>query len=349
MTNLIAQQGITLNSPQKAAVILVSLGPASSQEIVSKIDDKDMRSFITALESLKEVPRETLLSAIAEFITILDRKRGTFRAGPGRAREMAESILDSDRVSRILGAKPKPKVGSDPTELIWTEFAKSPVEEISGFVSQQRNEVGVLILRELPIDIAGEVLGEMDDEVSATYVSQLSKESVATDRARQAVARLVEMQFLDIKQGGSDDGALNYVADLLGTVSKEKRDSVLSKMDQTNPEQAKKIRQGMLTFEDLPARLPPSAITIIFKELDKINIMRALKAGGEYASETTEFLLGNISQRMADALREEIEEMEVFSPKEGDRAVATLMGFVGKLEREGRVTLAKKQVEESFS
>jgi hypothetical protein len=52
---------------------------------------------------------------------------------------------------------------------------------------------------------------------------------------------------------------------------------------------------------------------------------------------------------MADTLREEIEEMEVYSQKEGDRAVAALMGFIGKLEREGRVTLAKKQVEDTFS
>ena len=346
---LITSQEMALSSPQKAAVILVSLGPASSQEIVSKIDDKYMRSFIAALESLKEVPRETLLSAIAEFITTLDRKRGTLRAGPGRAREMAESILDSDRVSRILGAKPKLKNGGDPSELIWTELAKRPIEEISDFITQQRNEVVVLILRELPIDVAGEVLGEIEDELSAIYVSQLSKETVATKRARQAVARFVEEQFLNVKQGGSDDRALEYVSDLLGTVSKEKRDSVLSKMEKTNPEQAEKIRQGMLTFEELPARLPPSAIAIIFRELDKKTIMQALKTGGEYASETTEFLLGNISQRMADTLREEIEEMEVYSQKEGDRAVAALMGFIGKLEREGRVTLAKKQVEDTFS
>ncbi len=262
---------------------------------------------------------------------------------------MAESILDSDRVSRILGAKPKLKNGGDPSEQIWTELAKRPIEEISDFITQQRNEVVVLILRELPIDVAGEVLGEIEDELSAIYVSQLSKETVATKRARQAVARFVEEQFLNVKQGGSDDRALEYVSDLLGTVSKEKRDSVLSKMEKTNPEQAEKIRQGMLTFEELPARLPPSAIAIIFRELDKKTIMQALKTGGEYASETTEFLLGNISQRMADTLREEIEEMEVYSQKEGDRAVAALMGFIGKLEREGRVTLAKKQVEDTFS
>lgn len=337
-----------LSAPQKAAVILVTLGPGSSQEIVAKIGDGDMRAFISALESLKEVSRETLLSAIAEFITILDHKRGTFRAGPDRAREMAETVLDSERVARILGSEPKTTDVDNTTAWVWTELASKPIEEISAFLAKQRNEVSVLILRQLSIDVAGEVLGEIEDELSAIYVSLLSKEPVTTPRARQAVARLVEMEFFDAKQSGTEDGALSYVADLLGAVSKEKRDNVLSKMDETNPEQANKIRQGMLTFEDLHERLPPSAVTIIFKELDKTNIMRALKTGGEYAMKSTEFLLGNISQRMADALREEMEEMDAFSPKDGDRAVAALMGYIGKLEREGRITLVKKKVVETF-
>jgi len=98
----------------------------------------------------------------------------------------------------------------------------------------------------------------------------------------------------------------------------------------------------MLIIDDLPSRLPPTAINIVFKELPKDKLLAALKAGKEQSPTAVEFLLANISQRMADQYREEIEELPELSEKAGDKAVTVMMGLISKLDRDGRIKLLKK-------
>jgi flagellar motor switch protein FliG len=344
--DLIIEQAVTLTSRQKAAVILVTLGPDAGKNIIDKIDDIHLKNFISALESLREVPRETLLAAIADFIILLEKKKGVFRAGPKRAHAIASELLDSERVGRLLDTRPKTNDFGDPTQKIWEDFSKKPIESIADFIRQQRLEVGGIIMRELPVAIAGEVLNELNDDLSVTYVSELSKDSSATAQARKAVAELIKVEFLTSGEAsGEKSEAIGYVANLLSAVSRNKRVNLLTKLDKSNADQARKIRNQMLTYEDLAVRLPPSAAAIIFKEMDKSILLEALQAGAKFAPDTNEFLLANISQRMADGIREEVAELPESSQKDGEKAVSKLMNFVGRLEAQKRITLAKKPID----
>jgi flagellar motor switch protein FliG len=75
-----------LRAPEKAAVILALLGPENASPVVEKIKDEHLRAFIHTLENLKLIPRESLLSAVADFITEL---AGGFAA----ARPPQENLL----------------------------------------------------------------------------------------------------------------------------------------------------------------------------------------------------------------------------------------------------------------
>ena len=76
-----------LRAPEKAAVILALLGPENASPVVEKIKDEHLRAFIHTLENLKLIPRESLLSAVADFFSrgwvFYSRPRG---AGGGAAR-----------------------------------------------------------------------------------------------------------------------------------------------------------------------------------------------------------------------------------------------------------------------
>jgi len=215
------------------------------------------------LANLHDIPRETMLGAVAEFITELNQKKGGFKGGPKTVETFMENLFDADRVAQLFGKAPAVSTGEGSGK-VWADMKAKPAADLTAFLSEQRPEVVSLILAEL----------------------------------------------LDI-------------------------------LTENDPENAKRIRDAMLTFEDLPARLPSSAIPILFKDMPVEKLQEALKAGSAQSPDTVEYLYANISQRMAGQFKEQVEELPDLSDKQADKAISGLMVFIGQLEKQGRVTLIK--------
>lgn len=334
-------KAMTLTAAQKAAIVLITMGPDYARPVAEKISDDKLRSFVSILEELGHIPRETLLAVIADFITALKSQKGALKITPDKARSYAEDVVKSERFNRIINTEIKveiPLVEQD----IWDRLSNADVKDLASFLDTQRVEVGCIILSELSTEMAADVLTEMDETKSVQSISRLAQKMEISHKVRSHIAQLVSEEFLE-KQAGSDgDGATGFVAELLSVLPKKKRDIVLDGIEASNPEQAERIKNGMLVLDDLPARLPPTAITIVFKELPRDTLLAALKTGMEQSNASVEFLLSNISQRMAEQYREEIGELPELSEKAGDKAVSTMMGLISKLDREGRIKLLKK-------
>jgi len=93
--------GIDLTPPQKAAIILASLSPEFAGPIVERISDDNIQRFLKALRQLRDVPREKILAVIADFIVTMNGRKGMLKAGPDKAMEIAQGILDGDRFDRL--------------------------------------------------------------------------------------------------------------------------------------------------------------------------------------------------------------------------------------------------------
>ena len=338
-----ARKATRLTSQQRAAIILVLLGPEASAPIVENMDNLKMREFIRALEGLDTVPRGLLIDVISDFVDALDARKGELRAGPKRSRAIAEDILKAERVAKLLNA-PVVQVNLVEAE-VWESVNTVPINRLSGYLAEQRPEIGVIILSQLQADIVAEVLDEMPDTQSVDFVSRLSTIQPAKPHVMKAISNMVQRDLLIDSGEESNDDALAYVGDILGIISRSKRESVLAGLEKTAPDQLEKIKAKMLTFEDIPVRLPTSAVQIIFKDFPKLELLKALKAGMDAAPDTVEFLFGNISQRMADQYKEEISDLSEMTEKVADKAIAKLIGFLLKQDREGRITLIKVATE----
>lgn len=340
----LSQNMIALTAPQKAAVIIALLGAENAGPVVEKIEDKHLRAFLAALESLRQIPRETMLGAVADFITELKLRSGGLKGGPDVARKMAEALFASERVEKILGAKPSQSINY-PTDSVWADLKVSDSSELATYLGRQRGDVISIILSQFSTDKAGEILAELPEEISFDCVNQLSRQKIIEPRTLDAVAELVNIEFLSQNKVDKLDSSVSFISEVLSILPKERRDTMLETLEKEDPEQADKIRKSMMTFEDLPQRLPATAIPILFRDFDQDKLLKTLKTGADQGPATIEFLYANISQRMAEQFKEQVEELKTFTQKDGDSAISGFMGFIGKLEKEGRITLIKPEPE----
>lgn len=336
--------GYHLSGPEKAAVILALLGTDHAGPVVEKIEDKHLRAFIKAMENLKLIPRESMLACVTDFITELNARQGSIRGGHKAARELAESLFEQERALRLFGAPPPPTASGSFADGVWDELKKRKDVDIVKFLSEQSSEVVSIVMSNFPTARVGEILMELPEDISVACVREMSRDPDIASRTIDAVAELVQTEFLSSDDADSGKNSVVFVTEILGILPRERRDMMLDTIEKTDAETAEKIRKGMMTFEDLPSRLPTTAVPIIFKDFDQEKLILALKAGGEQYPATVEFLFANISQRMAGQFKEQIEETGDISQKVADGAISGIMSFLGRLEKAGRITFIKPVV-----
>jgi flagellar motor switch protein FliG len=308
-----------------------------------------MRRFVRALEELREVPRPKMLAVIADFIVQMDGREGLFRAGPERAMELARNVLDEERIARLTSQDPSLKPAKTyKIEGVWAELDKRPVTPTCEFLVKQKPEAAAFILSKLSNNKVTEILAELPEENTITYMRLLSDERKVAPFVAKAIENFVRTEFLEDEEamgGGSE--SIVYVADLMSSLDRDRRENILENIAKVDKGRARKIRDEMLTFDDLPVRMPTSAISLVFKEFTKGDLIRMLKAAGRDSQPVTEFFFSNISQRMADQIREEVAAFEELDDLAASKAISTFMSFLGRMEKEERIRyLPKPEPEE---
>ncbi len=321
---------------QKGAIIIALLGPEYAREIVEALEDRHLRSFVAAMQTIKFIARPVLLATIAEFMTCLSENENGLQGGEKQARELAEALLTTDRAMRIFGDSPD-ESGTKDTN-IWQRLKQEDGLRLAGFLGAQRPELTSYVLSKLDSVKAGEVLAELPDKMAEAAASHMSNGVEYGEDIEKAVSELLKLEFFTKKQ--SDDGSktASFMADIMGVLPKAKRDRLMNIISKNNPDTADKIRKGLLTFEDLPTRLPKTAIPLIFRDMDAKELLSALKAGQATDPGTTKFLYANISQRMAEQYKEQVEDLGSLSEKQADSAIISLMSFISRQEKSGMIS-----------
>ena len=340
----VVADAVQLSGPQKAAIVIALLGPEGAAPIVEKIGDKHLKVFISAFENMKMIPRGTLLVAVQDFIANLEITSASLKCGQKEARQLAEDLLDEQRIEKLFGSAQIIEEQAEDTSGIWGTLAGSKTTDIAAYLEKQRPQVIAIILNQLSTDKAGEVLAELSDEISPRVVSYLTKPGKIDPMTLATIGRVIDAEFLSSKADDSrDNNPLRSVSEIFSVLPTAKREALMDFLVERDEGIAEQVKKGIVTFEDLPDRLPRNAVPTVFREIDQAMLLKALKHGMEAMPGTVEYLFSNISQRMADQYKEQVEDLAPITTKEGEVAQSAFMSIVSRLDKEGAISLIKIQ------
>ncbi len=333
----ISMEANSYSKTQKAAIIIALLGVENAKSIVEELDEPHVQNIFKAMQTIRFIPRPVLLATIAEFVTDLQEAKSGLHGGRNEAKKLAEELLSTDRAKDIFGDDNDEKEDKQAGQNIWQRLAKEKTDNLVDFLQTQRAEFIGLVLMRLDSVKAGEIMAGLSEDIASQTARFISSNIKLDEDVESAAIELLEQEYFAIET--EDDGSLiaGFMADLMVVLPKARREKLMDDISKSNPDTAEKIKKGLLTFEDLPKRLPKSAVPIIFRDYDAKELMAALKAGQSVAPETVEFLFANISQRMAEQFKEDIEELKDLSEKQAEKAINGLMGFISRLQKSGQI------------
>lgn len=324
-------------APQKAALVIAALGPEAAGPIIERIGDKHLKAFAEAYAHLQKIPRKELLAVVGEFVGHLADESDEMKGGFDEARELLAHFKGGESTTKLLDDVDAPGGRS-----VWQKLEGVADDAIARYLEKQNPQTVAVILSRLDTDKASSVLGNLPPAMAQQAIVRLSRPMAVRREALKVLGDAVDRDFLaparaaaKAKRPGLAIGAM------MNNLSAEQRDEFLKFIETQTPDIIADVKSCILTFQDLPSRLPPNACPLVVREMEADAFLKAAKYGKQNAPETIEFIFKNISQRMKQQYEEQIEALKQVTVADAEAAQAALMSTVRRLVSSGEIALNK--------
>lgn len=330
-----------LNQRQKAAVIVRLLLDDDEAFGLDRLDSDSQTLLAEAMAGMELVDRRTRDAIIDEFCDRLDAVGVTFPGDiDGTLRILGEKLsLDStDRLRRLAAMTGR----GDP----WARVAALPAKAILSLAASEPVEIVALMLSKLPVGRASEAFTSLEPQRAQAVAQAMAMTGGVSAQALHRVGLILLQTAEALPKPAIDSPAADRVGALLNFASPDLRDSVLAALDSADQTFAGHVRKAIFLFAHIPARIQPRDIPRILREVEQPVLIRALLAQDEANAASAQFILSNLSQRMADNLREEMEAAGKVSAKDSEEAMSEIVATIRRLEEAGELALILPETEE---
>jgi flagellar motor switch protein FliG len=257
--------------PEKAAALLLMLGPSSAGRLLKHFDPTDLREVARAAVGLGAVAPATLDRLVDEFTA--DFSAGTNLLGDaGQARILLAETLPPNEVDDLIGLA----LGQRGAKDIWQALARVPESAIVGYLTAERAATATYILSRLEPSVAARIVSALPrDRRNAALCGLIAPHAISPRAAELVEATLRDMLKTDAASSGAVEGRMR-IAGIINNLEPEAAEDVMRAIGETRPKDAAILKTMLFTFNDLP-RLSDRARALLFDRASIDIVVMALR------------------------------------------------------------------------
>lgn len=334
------EQPRALSAREKAAVIVRFLLAEGAALPLSRLPDHMQAALAEQMGQMRLIDRGTLQGVVDDFLTELEQVGLTFPGGIEGALQVMDGHISANaasRLRRLAGAGSR----ADP----WDRLTALPAERLLPILQDESTEVGAVMLSKLPVAKSAELLGRLPGERARRVAYAVSLTGNVDPETVRRIGVALAAQLDAQPPRAFDSGPVERVGAILNVSAAQTREAVLAGLQDEDAGFADLVRKAIFTFVHLPARVSPRDVPKIIRVLDQPVLVTALSAAAAEpgTAAAAEFLLSNMSQRMAQGLREEIAARGKVKEKEGEEAMGAVITAIRQLEGAGELALIREE------
>ncbi|HXG24547.1 MAG TPA: flagellar motor switch protein FliG [Chthonomonadales bacterium] len=331
-------RSLNLTKRQKAAIVLIALGPEATAKIFQHLPEEDVEMLTIEVARLGKVGHADRNAVIAEFHDMCLAQEVIAEGGISHARQFLESAFGVDRANEIIS-----RVIQALQVLPFDFVKKADPAQILSFIQEEHPQTIALILAHLAPNQAAAVLSGLPQEIRA----EVARRIAIMDRTPPEVVRQIEKVLEQkmsavVSQNFTAVGGVKSLVEVLNWVDRQTEKTILESLSENNPELAEEVKKLMFVFEDITL-LDDASIQKVLREVDMKELALALKGVGE---EVQNRIMKNMSERAANMLKEDMEFMGPVRLRNVEEAQQRIVAVVRRLEDSGEIVVARGGGEE---
>ncbi|MBA9024871.1 MULTISPECIES: flagellar motor switch protein FliG [Bacillaceae] len=322
-----------LTGKQKAAILLISLGPDVSASVYKHLSEEEIERLTLEISSVRKVDSQEKEDILEEFHNIALAQDYITQGGIGYAKQVLEKALGHDQAATIINRL------TSSLQVRPFDFArKADPAQILNFIQNEHPQTIALILSYLDPAQAGQILSELPQEVQADIARRIAIMDSTSPEIINEVEQILERKLsATVTQDYSLTGGIEAVVDVLNGVDRQTERTILDALEIQDPELAEEIKKRMFVFEDI-VTLDGLAIQRVIRESDNEDLKLSLKVASD---EVKEIVFRNMSKRMVETFQEEMEYMGPVRLRDVEEAQSRIVGVIRRLEESGEIIIAR--------
>lgn len=323
---------------QKAAILLISLGPEKSSEIIKYLNEAEIDQLTLEMANMRKVSEENRDSVIDEFHKMFIASNYIAQGGIEYAREVLERALGEQRAFEII-SRLSSSLKMRPFDLV----RRSDPKQLFSFIQGEHPQTIALIMTHLPADKSAVLLASLSADIQAEVTKRIALMGRTSPEVLKEIEKVLENKISNLAPTDyTTSGGIQSVVDMLNRVDPSTLKVVMDVLEMDDPDLAEQIKRQMFVFEDI-VLLDDRGIQLVLREVDTKDLALALKGTNE---EVAEKILKNMSTRAATMLKEDMQYMGPVRVREVEDAKQKIVKIIRKLEETGAVVISRGGADE---
>ncbi len=330
-------QPLAMTGRVKAAVIVRLLLAEGAPLPLSSLPEHMQAALTEQIGRMRLVDRTTLGAVVEEFLNELEQVGLSFPGGIEGALTMMDghiSTTAANRLRRLASASGK----ADP----WDRIMVLEEDRLLPVLEEESEEVAAVMLSKLPIPKAASLLGRLPGDKARRVAYAVSQTGNVDPETVRRIGQSLAAQLDTQPARAFETGPVERVGAILNITAAATRDEVLKGLDETDADFARKVRRAIFTFVHIPHRVAGRDVPKIVRVVDQAVLVTAIAgATTEELAAASTFLLENLSQRLAQSIREEVAERGAVREKDAEEAQGAIITAIRELEATGELAFVQ--------
>lgn len=323
----------TLTGKQKAAVLLISLGPDVAAQVYKHLTEEEIEQLTLEISSVQTVDAKKKEDIVEQFHQIALAQDYISQGGIGYAKTILEKALGVEEASNIIGRL------TSSLQVKPFDFARrADPGQILNFIQNEHPQTIALVLSYLDAEQAGQILSELPQQLQGDVARRIAVMDSTSPEIISQVEQILEKKLsATVTQDYTETGGIQAVVEVLNGVDRSTERTILDSLEIQDPNLAEEIKKRMFVFEDIVA-LDNRAVQRVVRDVDQDDLRLALKVSSE---EVKDVVFNNMSDRMAQTFKEEMEFMGPVRLRDVEEAQTRVVSTIRHLEDIGEIIIAR--------
>ena len=322
-----------LTGVQKAAVLLITLGPEKSASIFKHLKEEEIEELTLEIANTRSISPQEKEDVLNEFYQVCLAQQYIAEGGIGYAKELLEKALGEQKAQDVI-TKLTASLQVRPFEFI----RKTDPSQVLNFIQDEHPQTIAMILSYLSPTQSAMILGALTPEKQADVAKRIAMMDRTSPDVIKEVERVLERKLSSLlNQDYTIVGGVDAIVDILNTVDRGTEKHIMESLEIEQPELADEIRKKMFVFEDI-LLLDDRAIQRVLRDVDNNDLGIALKCANE---EVQNVIFKNLSKRLSAMIKEDMEFMGPVRMKDVEEAQQKIVGIIRKLEDSAEIVISR--------
>jgi len=328
----------SLTGPQKAAILMLSLGEEQSSKLFAMMDDEEIKEISQTMANLGTVNSSVVERLFVEFADQISTT-GSLVGSLESTERLLLKTLNKDRVEMIME-----EIRGPAGRTMWDKLGNVNETVLANYLKNEYPQTVAVVLGKIKPDHAARVLSLLPENFAMEVIMRLLRMEAVQKEVLDGVEKTLRTEFMSNLARTARRDSHELMADIFNNLDRNAESRFMSALEERNREAAERIKALMFTFEDL-VRIDTAGIQTLLRSVEKDKLAVALKGGSETVKD---LFFKNMSERAGKMLKEDMDAMGPVRLRDVDQAQSMIVTMAKELAASGQIVISEGREEDEL-